>query len=336
MDPYLFSRADALRAGLTVSSLDTKIRRGSIERLARSLYAVSTPQDRDELWRRELRVLLGRSAIPSAVCGVSAALLHKLDGFEPGYYSERRLSVVTPVQAHIRDPAVRRSRTFDPARRVLVDSIPVTNLVDTIADLGRDVSLDQLEIALDSVLRGDEPKRPDIWHSERLAELQDMVSTHPRVPGRAELAVVLRRRGVVLPTGSAAETKAVIALRGANITLQRQVRVRIFDGRRRLRYTYWLDFGDIGRRVALEIDGRLGHGTADRIQRDYRRDNILNSVFVIVRFSATDVNNDVGTLVRDMQRRLSETSPTLGPFRTERGLQVTPTNLGVDVVDRMF
>ena len=138
------------------------------------------------------------------------------------------------------------------------------------------------------------------------------------------------------PQGARQKPRPSIALRGANITLQRQVRVRIFDGRRRLRYTYWLDFGDIGRRVALEIDGRLGHGTADRIQRDYRRDNILNSVFVIVRFSATDVNNDVGTLVRDMQRRLSETSPTLGPFRTERGLQVTPTNLGVDVVDRMF
>ena len=332
MDSQLFSRAEALDNGYTPSGLASKVKRKNVIRLASGLYATASPTTADELWLRDLRLQIARSQIPTAVCGVAAALLHGLDGFELAFTTVRPLTAVTSMSGRTRASGVRRSRLFDASRIVVIDGIAVTNLVDTIADLGHYVSDDAVEIALESILRGDDPRRPQVWHRQRLAELSAL-KNHPASKGRAALARVLRRRGDVGPTWSGAETLAVLAMRGVGVVLTRQVRVRIYDSRRRLVYTYWLDFADVARLIAVEIDGKLGHATAVGTQRDYRRDNVLNSVFVVLRFTASEVRKDPMVMARTVQRRLAQTPPVIGPFRTERGLQVIPCEEGLDIID---
>jgi very-short-patch-repair endonuclease len=187
-------------------------------------------------------------------------------------------------------------------------------------------------MALESVLRGEDTTKPDQWHPERLRALVDEVERHPRAPGRSEARLVLRRRGDVLPTGSAAETRGDLALRAAGVRLQRQARIRVYDGRGRLRHTYWVDFADVARRLALEIDG-AHHRTAAGVRRDYRRDNVLGRAFEVCRYAADDVRRHPERFVLDVRRRLDATKPVAGPYRTDRGVLVRPNELGADVVD---
>ena len=101
----------------------------------------------------------------------------------------------------------------------------------------------------------------------------------------------------------------------------------------RLRSTFWLDFGDVSRRLAVEIDGSIGHATVSGVQRDYRRDTVLSGVFVVLRFSATEVRKDPRAVAHQVRRRVVETPPIVGPFVTSRGLRVVPTTDGVDIYD---
>ena len=236
------------------------------------------------------------------------------------------------ANGHVSDDGVRRSRLFLADRIVFVDGLAVTNPLDTVADLGHYADADQVELALESVLRGNDPRRPDVWHQDRFTELVALAQVRGS-KGRAVLLQVLRRRGDVVPTGSAAETIAAIAFRENGVVLSRQVRVRIFDRRSRLWQTYWLDFADISRRLAIEIDGRLAHNSSAAVQRDYRRDNVLSSVFTVLRFTASEVARDPAAVADAVQRRAIETPPVCGSFRTDRGFLVTPLGPGADRVD---
>ena len=333
MDSDLFTRADWLDGGYTPSSLRNSVGRKRIERLAYGIYATSNPAEADELWFRDLRVLTSRSRTSVAICGVAAALLHGLDGFELAYYNERPLTAVTHMTGNIRAAGMRRSRLFDASRIVYIKGIAVTNVVDTVADLGYYVQDDDwVEIALESILRGDDPRQPDLWHCDRLSELI-VIASRPGSKGYATLGRVLRRRGNVGPTYSAAETLAALGSRKVGLALQRQVRVRIFNRHHRLVYTYWLDFADIARRVAVEIDGKKGHATKEGTQRDYRRDNILGSVFTVLRYTAAEVRRDPSVMARQVQHRLDSRVPIIGPWQTKTGLQVIPCGSGLDIID---
>ncbi len=333
MDPTLFTRSDATLDGQNLHALESRVRRGKVDRLRHGMYATEKPTDDDAVWRRELRMLLLRCESDAAIGGIAAAILHRLDGFEPDYYAARPLTIVTSVHAHVRDKNIRRSRSFDVADTIDLDGLQVFDRIHTVAMLGRWASADEVEMAMESMFRGADPRRPDVWNRAALKTLTRLIEENPRRSGYAVAAQVLRRRGNVLPTGSGAETRAAIAFRNNKIDLVRQCKVRVIGRTGRVRYIYWLDFADVSRRLAVEIDGRLAHGTNEAVARDDVRENLLNNVFTVVRFSGSSVRSDPAAMCADLRRRIDRTSPLEGTVQLANGWRVVPTRNGVDLYE---
>jgi very-short-patch-repair endonuclease len=299
------TRSELLASGVDPNTVRSRVRRGHYNRLAHGVYDANRATSIDEQWRRELELLLHRGGDDSAVSGVAAALVHGLDGYDLRFFRERPVTAISSMSGHVRDRRVMRSRVLTEHEMVDVEGLRVLSPVATVAWLGAYANVDAVELALESVLRGPDPRRPDVWNQNAMAALVQL-SQQKRVPGRSELRLVLRRRGDVLPTASAAETQLALGLRAARVPLSRQVRVCVLDRRRASVGTFWLDFANVSTLLAVEVDGRIAHGTSTQIDRDYRRDNLLNSVFTIVRYSASTVRKERPAVVADIARRIAD------------------------------
>jgi very-short-patch-repair endonuclease len=242
---------------------------------------------------------------------------------------ERHLDVIAPMTSTARRP-VARSRTLGPDDIVIIDGIPTTTVGRTLLDLGARTTMADLEIALESALRGPDPKRPDVWHQDLLSALEQRASDAPQRAGTGlgMLRALLRhRRPDARPTGSRAETIALQELRSAGFHAYTQARIRIVTERNML--TYWADLADLDRALVIEIDGLEHHASAQAQaqDRDHRRQNIVTEALTLLRAGATAFMADPDPMVTTVMRRRSRMQPTADNW-TQGAFQVKSTGDG--------
>ncbi len=121
----VFSRKQALDAGLTSEAIDWRIQTGRWQRLAAGVYA---NQATKATWERQLQAcLLAKGG--SVVAGHSAAVLHRIEGFSPGRPTVMASSEVSP---RISIGRLIRSADFDLVDKVIVKGFPATSVAETL------------------------------------------------------------------------------------------------------------------------------------------------------------------------------------------------------------
>ncbi|GEM_PF-486996 len=250
----LITRTQALHAGVSSSTIDRRLSRGELERVAPHVYRLraGAPESPEQ---KLLAACLsfGRGAVASHR---SAAWLWRLDGFRDAPPPE----VSVPHGCRLQVPGVtpHQRRQLAPEGYCKRAGVPVTTLHRTILDLESSLSENKLEIALDSAARG---------HPELFIELTEFlapISTQWRNHGgRLDSLVALRVGGE--PTGSAFETRLLQMIRKAGIeppTLQYPVF-------KELDHPFvHIDFAWVKRKIALFADGASYHLARRRARLD--------------------------------------------------------------------
>ena len=336
MDKFL-RNSDQEIHGLTPQMLQRQAQRGTLLRLHNGLYvppltltdgptALAASEFARGQWTQRLAGHLERAGLRSAISHRAAGELHGLEGIL-GYHEDitvsRQCGWKTP-------PAIRSTLTADEI--VPLTDLRVTSVERTLADMGRFITADQLEFAVEHALRGADRRRPDVWNEHLLDRLLAIPASSRR-PGLSILRTVLLRRGRERPTGSYSETELAQGLRVAGVVLVRQPTILVFSADGRLLHRFFPDFADLVRGLLIEVNGRAGHTGDDNIDRDDRRLNELSGAFNIQRYSARQVHRDpvaVANSIGGVQRTLSNrSSPWFGP-----GTSVVLTTDGAHVWHR--
>ena len=260
-------------------------------RLARKAYG------EDRFWKACLCAQLYLGGPGSMVSHRAAAKLHNLEGIR-GYPIE----ITIPHDAPHRPPGSHRSTVID-TNTVLLDGLTSTTLVRTLIDLANVCTLEQIEQALESALRGPDRRRPDLWNTQLLTELRQATQANPRRPGNFLLRTVLNRRTTQdRPTGSLPETILWQALYRIGITAVRQPSLYIVDESGRQLDVFFPDLALPTLRLLVEIDGLSAHSSQQSLARDLHRQNKLTSGFVILRFTAAEIFQDPDRIAEQIRR----------------------------------
>lgn len=292
--------------------LQRNARKGMLLRLHRGLYAAPLTSDseaeagsierqRNE-WLQRLGGHLERAGSLSAISHRAAGELHRLEGVG-GHHEDISVPRVSGWKT---SPAIRS--TLLGSEVTTVSGLRVTSVERTLADLGRFLSADQLEFAVEHALRGSDRRRPDRWNENLLARL-GAIPASSRRPGLAVLRTVLVRRGTQRPTGSYAETELAQGLRTVGVVLVRQPTILVFGPDYRRQHRFFPDFADLVCGLLIEVNGRDGHTGDDNVDRDDRRLNELSRAFQILRYSARQVHRDsvgVARSIGEVQRGLTK------------------------------
>jgi very-short-patch-repair endonuclease len=294
MSHVILTRRDLAGSGKSAWQIERSLRRGELQRVAWGKFVLPGVPD-DDLWMLNLTVLVARCLDGSAAAYRSAARLHRLDGDWTDL-----CEVLAPKTCGVREPSVHRSGTIVEEHRTRIQDIACTTVVRTLVDLGRYLSADQVEMALESALRGD-PRDPHVWNQQMLRVLTEWPSS-PRIPGHGVLREVLARRAQgAVPTASGAETLLLQILRrsGLDRLVLRQPFVDVFasGGRRISGYPDFL-FWEAG--LAIEVDGKAWHTGNANNTRDNRRENVLGAGLRVLRYTGTQVRSEPDFVAREI------------------------------------
>lgn len=306
--------------GVSERTLQQQAKDGVLERLAPGQYLVVDDVTPEQRWLARLNANLRRAPAGSAISHRAAARLHGLEGFTIGPLHE---DISVPTNSGWRTRPAIRCGAVDDADVIIINGLRVTSVARTLADLGRVVGPDELEFAVEHALRGDDRRKPDVWNTDLLADLQRRASVQ-NFPCLRTLRVVLDRRGNQRPCGSYAETRIAQAMRERGLSLTRQPTVAVYNGRQRR--TYFPDFADLHRGILIEIDGAIGHAGDEKWDRDDRRQNELVRGFRVVRFHARKVLADPDAVADEIVKLLAAR-----PGRAERW---TSFGASVTIVDQ--
>ena len=343
------TRTALLGSGMSRRAVERDVRDRRLISVHRGIYVapIVTPGDAlADLWRSRLFAQLVRGGDGSAVSHRAAAIVHGFDGWtestalqngrtDSDWLRLRPEDITVPFGSTFRVPPAIRTRSLPPQDVVDVERLPVTTKARTLADLGRFLSVDDVELAMESALRID-PRRPDQWDEPLLADLERRIADLPG--GRTGLAVLravlARRPPGARPTGSPAETRAIQALRPVGLDwLTRQATIRFIDRRGAILRVAFPDLSDLERAFLLEIDGAGSHGTASALDRDLRRQNDLTDIFTVARWSASRVRAHPHAFAHEVASKHARLEPVFvgaGPW-TVRGRTVVRTAAGLDI-----
>jgi hypothetical protein len=337
---FVKSVVELSREGVSRKTREREVKLGHWKRLARGRYLTNPDASPFEKWASELHQLQRACGGMGVVSHRSAAILHGFDGFRrPDEFA--RAETTWPIDLTTQHDKTKRefafrSRNQEPRDRwELIGSLWVTSPARTLLDLCAVVETDILELALECAIRGKDPRKPHQWNRLLLEQLVKISQDNPLAPGVAKLREVLDRRPKAAnPTGSIAETLALQGLRAYGLgDLERQPEIRVVDKQGRLRFTFYPDFGGLDRWFLLEIDGAVGHAGEDNMQRDDRRQNLLNSVFTVVRFRAAVALQQPRTVGLEASQMWNSLNPEIDPERARSSLsKVTKTPTGYQIV----
>jgi hypothetical protein len=260
--------------------------KGDLTRIRRGLYIVGDYEPSTDAWPAALSAHLLQSG-PGAVVGLeSAARLHQLDGFR----ETNKVSTLTHNAHNARSTNVARTRSLTDDDVVVIDGYPTTSLGRTLLDLGRVASSLELELAVESALRGPDPGKPAKWNTALLVELWRRIQPVRPHTGAAALRRILRQRpDGCRPTGSYAETEFVHAVRPFGLGgIGRQCDVRFFNPDGGLERELYTDFTAMLRLFVIEINGKGSRNGATMTRADVARMNLLARVFRVHVIAASD------------------------------------------------
>jgi very-short-patch-repair endonuclease len=236
----------------------------------------------------------------SAASHATAFTFWSFPGFLPGQ-GDARIHLSRPDTMAIprRTGVVGHVGQFFEDEIVCVDGLLVTSRTRTWLDVARKMSVDELTVVADHLLR---IPRPDFEgraepHATP-AQLADMLDRHKGTPGirKARLALELARIGA----DSAPETRLRLALERAGLPeAQLNVRTELRDGVERQP-----DLAYPEHRVAVEYDGE-GHSEAGQIVRDIaREEDFSRAGWLLVRISKRHMENDARLAVAKVRSAL--------------------------------
>ncbi len=289
------SVAELERNGVTRSMCAHAVGTERWKRLTHDTYLLEPKAPEAQIWLATLDHLV-RRGLSKGASHRSAAIIHGFDGFtKPGEFARIAeswpIDVTAPMSSSSSRKLIRTRRHFELINH---NGLCVTTVAQTLVDLGRFISLDHLELAVESALRGPDPTDPYTWNQHLSAELERLLVISTNCVGRRALRQVLARRPIgAMPTGSLAETVALQGFRSHGLGgLLRQPEIQVLDLKGRIRHTFYPDFADLIRGLLIEIDGIAGHSGEKLLQRDDRRQNLLQSAFRVIRYRAAVVLDD--------------------------------------------
>ncbi len=257
----LISREQALAQGMNSNQIGARLRRGTLERLARNVYRMPGSV---RTWEQRLLATVWAAGVGAAASRRSAAALWRLPGF--------RRDVIEVTQARgpstrYPGPGVHDSR-FLPGHQIrTVEAIPTTCVERTVLDLCGFVHPQRSERALDNALA------MDLTTVQQLALMLAETGARGR-PGTARLRELLAvRTDDYVPPASELEALVLAVLDGANIP--RPERQQWVGGT--TAPVGRVDFVYRKARVVIEADSRRYHWAWLDVQADHRRDLLLNA-----------------------------------------------------------
>jgi len=271
----LFRRDQAHAERVSDRMLQSRVRRGTLDRLSRHVFRIAgAPRS----WEQDLLAAAWSGGPDCCVSHRAAAALHHFDGFPPGI-----VEVVHHQRQDYRshgDVIVHVTSVLDDADRMYIGPIPVTTPARTLIDLGAVVPIERVEEAFDSAQRKGTVDAATV--ATRHAEIRQSGRN-----GVGPLATILEKREALdeLPQ-SVLERRMLRLLERAGLPRPEcQVRVPRADGR-----VAFLDFAYPNVRVGIEMDGHAWHSTPAQRQRDHERQNqVVNADWSILRFTFDDV-----------------------------------------------
>ncbi len=149
------------RSGVTRSMRTYAVRTGKWERPTRDTYILDPSAPPEQIWLATLDYLIRKFGPASGASHRTAAIIHRFDGFANPHEFAR---AADPWPKDVLVPmAVNPSGVIRTRRAIELSNhhgLSVTTIARTLADLGRFVSLDHLELAVESALRGPDPTDP--------------------------------------------------------------------------------------------------------------------------------------------------------------------------------
>ena len=325
----VITMAQANRAGVSRRKVYRLVRAGEWLQLHEGVFLTNVQLALDARWKAELAGLLLRCGEGAIVSHGAAAVLHRLEGI-----TGRPVDVTVFSNSNRFPEQVHRSRVPDP-KSVVIDGLLTGSLSRTIREIASDHNVEVVEQAIESALRGPDPRRPDVWNTALLAELRAKVADHPRLAGNYRLKAVLQlRTDVDRPTGSFPETLLFQSLRAIGLTGVRQPTLRIRDPAGIILDTFFPDIALPHYRLLIEVDGAGAHANASALTRDLRRQNKVLRGFRLLRFPATDILRDPVATAQQVERAIRETTPLTPAAWTVDGVSVAYATNEFEVVDR--
>jgi hypothetical protein len=269
----VFTRSDALSAGLSPSAIDRRLANGTWSKAAESVYLIGGSP---ATWERAVSMAV-LSTGPTAVASHgTAAYIHGIMA------RPRRIEVTTttrgiPDRLHI----IHRSTDLVPDDVCTLRGLPVTNPPRTLVDMGIPWREGVTERALEEAIRR------GLTSELAVARVLHRVARKGRNGAGVMRMILLNRLGWNNITESQLEDEFVRIMRAAGIFLpEPQVRIIKKGGRLIAR----VDFVYVEIKLVIELDSQRYHSDVASFRSDRRRQNELTlEGYRVLRFTTWDV-----------------------------------------------
>jgi very-short-patch-repair endonuclease len=238
------TRAQLLRAGITTSEIEQRLRTGALLREHRGVYRVG---------HRAPGVEASYLAAVRA-CGDGALLSGRAAGYLLGIVKGRvpAPEVTAPTERRVKGVKTRRSRDLAASDATTWRRIPVTSVARTLVDLAASLSTAELARACHEA---------GVRHGTTPSQVGAVLARRPKSPGAAKLRQIMR--GEVRVTLSKLEARFLAVLRDARLVLPQ---TNISAGGRRVD-CYWPQ-----ERLVVELDSYRYHHSRHAWEQDRHRE----------------------------------------------------------------
>ncbi len=287
----------AIAMGMSRRKVYRRVEQKIWKKLHSGIFLTTPDVIGDAAWKATLAGQLLSGGEKAMVSHRSAGLLHSLEGIH-GLPVETAI----PLKARTRPEGSHRTRCVDP-NPITVDGLITTSLARTLIDLADVCEINVLEQAIESALRGPDPRRPDLWNKELLCTLRKLALVNMHRSGNFRLQTVLNRRlDTDRPTGSFPETLLFQELRLADVPAISQPTLRIVDRHGTTLDTLYPDVGIESPLLLVEVDGLEVHTGQKAFARDLQRQNKISLGFTVRRYSAAQVLADAPGVANEIKQ----------------------------------
>jgi very-short-patch-repair endonuclease len=279
------TRAQLLRAGITVKEIRHRLRTGALLREHRGVYRVGHRAPSVEAQYLAAVLACGEGALLSG--RAAAHVLGLLKGVVPPP------EVTSPTERRIRGVRTRRSRQIARRDAMTWRRIPVTTVARTLVDIAQDMPVVELARACHEA---------GVRHGTKPAEVEAVLARRPGSPGAGKLRQILR--GDVRVTLSKLEARFLTRLRDAGLPLPQTNRPA--GGRR-------VDCRWPKQRLTVELDSYRYHHSRYAWEQDRRREREAHARGdEFRRYTYGDVFEDPRLMLTELRALLLASRPAPG------------------------
>jgi very-short-patch-repair endonuclease len=285
----VFSRSQAIGAGMTPKMIQLRLRKGLWEAVDWGVYGIAGAPPS---WHK--RLIAACLAGPAVASHRSAGLLWHFPCM-PEEIVE--VTAVRHLRRHAEDVIWHESYLLMPDQVTEIEGIQATGALRTFLDLAGVLNAHQLEAVCNDGIR-----RGLFIAFSALAELERLGPLRRGAP--VARAILESRRPGERPPESLLETRFLQLVRDADLPLpESQYELRAGDT------TMRVDFAYPQIKLAIELDGEEFHWGERADRRDTYRNNLLGSIgWRVLRFSWSDVHHRPHMVLSRLRPAISQTA----------------------------